>query len=424
MALYAFDGTWNEDEESPLDDTNVVRFRDAYVGETDYADGVGTRFGFLGKVLGGIFGAGGRTRTAEMYDALTENWNKGDQEIDIVGFSRGAALAVNFANVIGEKGVRTADGRMMTPPIRFLGVWDVVGSFGIPFDIGNLHFQDLNVGWNLTVPGIVVSCAHAMALDERRQTFDITRLNENATPDNAEEMWFRGVHSDIGGGNGNVGRSEIALSWMFEKASAAGVKVRPTAVKMAQRQSDPDAPISENLDPKKDPRRVERGNDQYHPTARAMELEVGDKRTFTVYSALKSNWSRVRMKRGAHYSFEIPAGDTWKDAGITCGPEGWKTEDLPFHKELIARLAEFRRRYPEADWFEMIGTVGDEEELFRIGAGGAQRTFTPSADGEFAAFANDLTSTYGNNSGEIEMTVQRVAEPGTVIESRRNSPEN
>ena len=69
---------------------------------------------------------------------------------------------------------------------------------------------------------------------------------------------------------------------------------------------------------------------------------------------------------------------------------------------------------------EMIGVVGDEEELFRIGAGGAGRTFTPSIDGEFAAFANDLTTTYGNNSGEIELTVKRVAEAGEPIESRRS----
>ena len=68
----------------------------------------------------------------------------------------------------------------------------------------------------------------------------------------------------------------------------------------------------------------------------------------------------------------------------------------------------------------MIGLVGDEEELLRIGAGGAGRTFTPSIDGEFFAFANDLVTTYGNNSGEIELTVRRVAQPGEPIESRRS----
>ena len=421
MALYAFDGTWNEDEEIPSKDSNVVRFRDAYLGDhKKYVAGVGTRFGFLGRVIGGLFGAGGRTRTYEMYQALKQNWKNGDHVIDIVGFSRGAALAVNFANVINEKGVRAADGNTIKPDIRFLGVWDVVGSFGIPIDIGKLHFQELNVGWNLTVPANVASCAHAMALDERRQTFEPTRLTEDGEPSKVEEIWFRGVHSDIGGGNENVGRSDIALTWMFQKASGAGVEVQSSAIEQARLQSDPDAPISENLDPIKNPRRVERDGDKYHPTAPPLELDIGDERTFTVYSARKSNWSRVRMKRGEHYCFEIPAGDTWKDASITCGPEGWKTEDLPLYKEVLAKLAEFRRRYPEADWFEMIGVVGDEEELFRIGTGGAGRTFTPSIDGEFAAFANDLVTAYGNNSGEIELTVRRVADPAEPIESRRS----
>ncbi len=418
MALYAFDGTWNEDEETPSKDSNVVRFRDAYVGRTNYVEGVGTRFRFLRRVIGGIFGAGGRTRTYEMYQALAENWKAGDHDIDIVGFSRGAALAVNFANVINEKGVRTADGATTIPNVRFLGVWDVVGSFGIPIDVGELHFQELNVGWNLKVPGNAASCAHAIALDERRQTFAITRLCEDGAPDSVEELWFRGVHSDIGGGNENVGRSNIALSWMFERASAAGVGIRPNSIKKARLASDPDAPISENLDPKKDPRRVVEDGDDYHPTARSSELDVGEERTFTVYSARKSNWSGVRMKAGHHYCFEIPAGDTWKDADITCGPEGWKTKDLPFFKESVLKLAEPWRRYPEADWFEMIGAVGDEEELFRIGAGGAERTFTPSMDGDFAAFANDLPSKYSNNSGDIELAVRRVAVPAQPIEAR------
>ena len=53
-------------------------------------------------MLGGLFGSGGKSRIEEMHDILTENWEDGDQVIDIIGFSRGAALAVHFANKIGE----------------------------------------------------------------------------------------------------------------------------------------------------------------------------------------------------------------------------------------------------------------------------------------------------------------------------------
>ena len=109
MALYAFDGTWNENEADPLEDTNVIKFVDAFQAKpdhkADYIEGVGTRFGAIGRVLGGVFGAGGQTRIEEMYEKLVANWQQGDQTIDIIGFSRGAALAVHFSNVIDEVGI-------------------------------------------------------------------------------------------------------------------------------------------------------------------------------------------------------------------------------------------------------------------------------------------------------------------------------
>lgn len=60
MALYAFDGTWNENKPDDAEDTNVFKFKEAYQGNKFYVEGVGTRFGILGRVFGGIFGAGSR----------------------------------------------------------------------------------------------------------------------------------------------------------------------------------------------------------------------------------------------------------------------------------------------------------------------------------------------------------------------------
>ena len=69
MALYAFDGTWNSDEEDPGLDTNVVRFKELYAGkEPVYIIGVGTRWGAFGNALGGTFGVGGKSRIDEIYD--------------------------------------------------------------------------------------------------------------------------------------------------------------------------------------------------------------------------------------------------------------------------------------------------------------------------------------------------------------------
>jgi len=209
---------------------------------------VGTRYGALGRFLGGIFGTGGKTRIEEMYEKLVTNWLQGDEEIDIIGFSRGAALAVHFSNVITQWGIRNNDQILAaSPPIIFLGVWDIVGSFGIPINIV-FNFQDINIGYDLTVSDNVQHCFHAMALNERRQTFELTRLDTRHTHNNIEERWFRGVHSDVGGGNGNTKLSNISLQWMLEKGIACGLPIQASAID-AYSVSDQMAPINENFDP-------------------------------------------------------------------------------------------------------------------------------------------------------------------------------
>jgi hypothetical protein len=226
MALYAFDGTWNEgknSEDLSGDNTNVFRFFQAYHrhSQTDdfYLPGVGTRFDVLGKVAGGVFGLGELPRIVEAYDHLCSAWTKGDTTIDIVGFSRGAATTLDFCHHIVEHGIRQPGTDTVIesrPRIRFLGVWDVVAAFGL----ANLGNEALNFGHHLSLPKSAVQYGfHAMALDERRPSFLPTRLP------GACEVWFRGVHSDVGGGNGNRGLNDITLKWMLSKAKAAGLPI-------------------------------------------------------------------------------------------------------------------------------------------------------------------------------------------------------
>jgi uncharacterized protein (DUF2235 family) len=217
MALYAFDGTWHERGGS--DPSNVVLFKNAYRGRSEYISGVGTRFGRIGYFAGGLAGAGGRERIAEATEKLRSNFENGDDVVDIIGFSRGGALALHFSNHVQTLRVRDKEGRTVTPKVRFLGLWDVVGAFGIPINLGLFSFQRINLGWKLKLSPNVQHCFHAAALDERRQTFDITRL------DNGYQVWFRGNHSDVGGGNSNPGLSNIALRWMLRKAALVGIDV-------------------------------------------------------------------------------------------------------------------------------------------------------------------------------------------------------
>ena len=226
MALFAFDGTWNDaktGEDLHYENTNVVRFYNAYFAQSGtkdvYVPGVGTRCDLLGKILGGVFGLGEMSKLHAAYAQLRDTWAAGDHVIDIVGFSRGAATALDFCHMILDRGIRAPgsdDVVEQKPQIRFLGLWDVVAAFGF----ANLGLQDLNFGHHLELPPESLKyCFHAMALDERRPSFLQTRLT------NAHEVWFRGVHSDVGGGNTNRGLNDVALKWMMSKAKAAGLPI-------------------------------------------------------------------------------------------------------------------------------------------------------------------------------------------------------
>ncbi|OVE81509.1 hypothetical protein BVY04_03065 [bacterium M21] len=417
MALYAFDGTWNEDQIDDHKETNVRKFLSAYDGATfedNYIAGVGTRFGPLGKLLGGIFGAGGKTRVEEMYEKLIANWKKGDKTIDIIGFSRGSALAIHFSNLIASHGVQY-DGVHDTPDIRFLGVWDVVGSFGMPINVV-FNFQEINIGYDISsVSDKVLNCFHAMSIHERRQTFDVTRLDAGNTKNNITEVWFRGVHSDVGGGNGNTKLSNITLAWMLEAALDCGLLIDQAKIDLYRNDIDATAALFDNFDPIENEMRPIYPGDHIHQSAKVLPLEIGQSRTVTIGSGEKYSWTGVSMQKGAYYSFLIDDDQNWKDADIVCGPEGWESEQLPWYKEGIVKVMESRRRYPEANWFEIIGSVNDDgSELFRIGKGGEHATYQPKADGDFYAFANDLKSMYSNNHGEIRMTIRRGSNPGDM----------
>lgn len=229
MALYAFDGTGNEDQEDAARDSNVVDFFSAYVDPKKnedpdeelgslYLKGIGRRAKlFVGKALAEAFGIGGHKRVRQAMDRLENNIEAGDGAVDVVGFSRGAAIALSFANEVASK--------LPDVRIRFLGLFDVVGQFGAPGRV-------LNAGHVLTLPKNVESCRHAMAMDETRALFPLTRLcdDDGSHGDELLELWFRGVHSDVGGGNGNRGLNWIALNWMFVNARRAGLPIDQSAI--------------------------------------------------------------------------------------------------------------------------------------------------------------------------------------------------
>ena len=155
MALYAFDGTGNDDLDRHCRETSVLEFFRAYVGgpRNDdpalkigslYLKGIGTRSrGFVGYKPAEAFGVGGHRRVRQAIDRLENNFEVGDTVVDVIGFSRGAALAVSFANELAGKLPRVS--------IRFMGLWDVIGQFGAPG-------RRFNAGHDLGMPPNVMRC--------------------------------------------------------------------------------------------------------------------------------------------------------------------------------------------------------------------------------------------------------------------------
>lgn len=296
LVLFAFDGTENGDP--PLGNStasNVARFRDAYNdGNRQYVSGVGTdhqdvEWGPIQNV--GLDAAVNRTGTRRIERMMVYFLEEMEQErndntmlnIDIIGFSRGAAQARDFANnIIGYTGrpangdvfsfqtdargwftysatVRNAAGENVQfqgrqcVNLRFMGLWDTVLSTNSGRD------------YRLGIPAQFQYVAHAVALNEyRSQPFGGSEAYDNGTFYNSTrthlpgdrhwggfplqsigasssrpgqvriERGFIGAHADIGGGYGanENGLSTVALSWMVAQAQSAWVNMKTASIRI------------------------------------------------------------------------------------------------------------------------------------------------------------------------------------------------
>ncbi len=138
-------------------------------------------------------------------------------------------------------------------------------------------------------------------------------------------------------------------------------------------------------------------------------LKKGESIVVPVMAHQYHNRTGVLLERGKNYSFKVKSGQKWRDGGIECDADGWKRDrpDIGWIKELAIKGMEPFRREADADWFRLVGAVGDGEgEQFIIGTE-TVRHLAKKSD-EFCPFANDLKRNYGNNEGRIYVTVKRV----------------
>jgi uncharacterized protein (DUF2235 family) len=123
------------------------------------------------------------------------------------------------------------------PTIRFVGVWDTVASVIVP-RADRLYWPSLEeLAWTLTNPS-VQTFRQAISIDERRcmfrlkkwdapQTYKPVRFNDvNAAPQDILQVWFAGVHSDIGGGYAEKesGLSKYPLLWMIDETAKCDLR--------------------------------------------------------------------------------------------------------------------------------------------------------------------------------------------------------
>jgi uncharacterized protein (DUF2235 family) len=282
------DGTNNEFGEV---NTNVVRLaqvidRNPLKQLLYYDPGVGTMaepgvYGFLhkwaSKINGLAFGGGLDWKVQEAYSFLMDYWQPGDR-IFIFGFSRGAYSARVLAAMLHEIGLLPRGAYNLVPyamnifkgsrderakgktdqyetlcknfrwtfsrpvfphdeqrhlPVHFLGVWDTVSSVGWVWDPERFRYTARN-------PSVSI-IRHAVSIDERRWFFrqNLFKPLEPAPdgtpppPQDLLEVWFPGVHCDVGGGYGRTLNDQpselwrVTFDWMLHHARAAGLLIDP-----------------------------------------------------------------------------------------------------------------------------------------------------------------------------------------------------
>jgi uncharacterized protein (DUF2235 family) len=250
--VFCADGTWDD----PDSCTNVYTMFNAVSITPDqvssYDEGVGSDGTPIQKLLGGAFGDGLFQKIKDGYTKIAHGYNAGDQ-IFLFGFSRGAYTARSLAGMIAICGLPTvpfddnlletafqayrnkdqraallaslASYQMFDAKITMVDVWDTVGALGIPALEGGVDssvYGFLDTGLHPDV----LNAFQALSIDERRKQFPPTLWTQPPSPgQRVEQVWFAGVHCDVGGRYSETGLSDITLSWMMGKARSLGVEI-------------------------------------------------------------------------------------------------------------------------------------------------------------------------------------------------------
>jgi uncharacterized protein (DUF2235 family) len=387
-----------------------------------YDDGVGTSTFRPLALLGGVFGIGLKRNVLDLYAFLCRNYRKGD-EIYAFGFSRGAftirlviGLVVREGLVphLGEKqlqrdardayrafrkrfnqpGVVVAAARWLrdsllqltgkplyvtennTPVdrIAFVGLWDTVAAYGLPID-------EMSRGidrwvWPLSMPNYKLSskvqkARHALALDDERDTFHPLLWDEeeeeklgaagDIQPDRMRQVWFAGMHSDVGGGYPDDALAFVSLNWMMNEATSAGLRFRPEAVAEVQAALNEFGPLHDSRRGlasyyRYQPRKIRARVDQPDPTSLIMINPDREQRAQLKSVVIhESVVNRIRSGTDAYAPIVLPEayGVALANGGIADAVETESDPDERARQQEWVWNVVWRRR---VSYFTTVGT--------------------------------------------------------------------
>jgi uncharacterized protein (DUF2235 family) len=253
------DGTGQEGGKG--NNTNVYKLFNMIEDRTEaqisfYDRGLGTGWR---KITGNAVGMGISKNIRECYEFIFENYQAGDN-IFLFGFSRGATTVRSLSGFIHLFGILPKSRRELIKEaykiykvsdveereklaedfvsrhhnqwfrIKFLGVWDTVDALGLP-----IKELDFFMDWfpsfrykyhNLKLSNSVTHARHALAVDDERLTFH-PKIWDKEIEDyqTMKQVWFCGMHTDVGGGYKEHELSDIALTWIVREAMDCGLKI-------------------------------------------------------------------------------------------------------------------------------------------------------------------------------------------------------
>ena len=225
-----------------------------------------------------------------LYKFACRNCRSGDDEIYAFGFSRGAFTIRVVIGLILDQGLVAAEGKTETeldkearqayrayhkahfhtnwwlayeqirqwlgkprtvpvsdrpngrriPGIRFLGLWDTVAAYGLPIDEMtrgvSQWLRPLELPNHVLHKDVERAC-HALALDDERTTFHPVLWDETGhakkrftKDEKLSQVWFTGVHANVGGGYPDDSLAQIPLYWIMQEAKVCGLQFKPEGI--------------------------------------------------------------------------------------------------------------------------------------------------------------------------------------------------